>query len=57
VREHLLDALAIAGGPLVDPNEAEVRLVRGKLAVSARLGEIHGEDLATSPCCRATGWT
>ena len=45
-REHLLDVLAIAGGSTVDPNEIEVRLQRGGLAVAAPLNAINPGDLA-----------
>ena len=44
--EHLLDALALAGGSAIDPNELEVRLQRGKDEVAAPLNRINPGDPA-----------
>ena len=47
--EHLLDALALAGGSSVDPNELEVRLQRGDVEVAAPLNRISPGDPADLP--------
>ena len=47
--EHLLDALALAGGSAVDPNELEVRLQRGTEEVTAPLNQINPGDPADLP--------
>ena len=44
--EHLLDALALAGGSATDPNELEVRLQRGREEVRAPLNRIDPGDPA-----------
>lgn len=43
-RERLLDAVALAGGSAVDPNELEVRLQRGTDEVSVPLNRITSSD-------------
>lgn len=48
-REHLLDAIALAGGSVSDPNELEVRLQRGTMEVTAPLNQINSGDLADIP--------
>ena len=44
--EHLLDALALAGGSAIDPNELEVRLQRGTGEISVPLNQISLGDPA-----------
>lgn len=44
--EHLLDALALAGGSAIDPNEVEVRLQRGRIEIAAPLNRINPGDPA-----------
>lgn len=44
--ERLLDAIAIAGGSAIDPNELQVRLQRGDLYVTAPLSQISSADPA-----------
>lgn len=45
-RERLVDLIALGGGVNVDPNDAEVRLVRGDQAGSHRLGDLRADDKA-----------
>jgi polysaccharide export outer membrane protein len=45
-RERLLDILALAGGPDIDVDEAELRLVRGDKVAAVPLNQLHPEDLA-----------
>ena len=44
--ERLLDLVALAGGPLVDLEDAEIRVVRRGQVGSISLGDIRPEDLA-----------
>jgi polysaccharide export outer membrane protein len=44
--ERLLDILAIAGGPTVDLEDADVRIVRNGHIGSTALGDLNAEDLA-----------
>lgn len=44
--ERLLDAIALAGGSAVDPNELEVRLQRGNVEIGVPLNEINPGDPA-----------
>jgi len=47
--ERLLDALALAGGSTIDPNEIQVRLQRGNEEVTAPLNQINPGDPADLP--------
>ncbi|OYY77128.1 MAG: hypothetical protein B7Y43_11595 [Sphingomonas sp. 28-62-20] len=44
--EKLLDMLAIAGGPADNPNNVEIKIVRGSQVAQAPLNEISSEELA-----------
>jgi polysaccharide export outer membrane protein len=43
-RERLLDVIALAGGPSIDVDDAELRLVRGARVATIGLGELRHED-------------
>jgi polysaccharide export outer membrane protein len=45
-RERLLDVLALAGGPSIGADDAELRIVRGQKAAAVALDELQPEDLA-----------
>lgn len=45
-RERLLDVLALAGGPKIDYNDAELRIVRGQKVAAVPLDELQPESLA-----------
>ena len=45
-RERLLDLLALAGGARIEPEDAELRIVRGDKTASVGLNVLHPEDLA-----------
>ncbi len=44
-RERLLDVLALAGGPTIDIDDAEVRILREDKVAVVALNELHAEDL------------
>jgi polysaccharide biosynthesis/export protein len=44
VHERLLDFIALAGGPSIEPDDVEVRLVRKDQAASTRLGVLRADD-------------
>jgi polysaccharide export outer membrane protein len=51
-REHLLDMIAIAGGPVNSKSDTLVRLTRGERSIETRLEDIHsgdGNDIALRP--------
>lgn len=45
-REHLLDAVALAGGTPLDRNDAAVTLVRGRRSITVPMNQIGAADLA-----------
>lgn len=45
-RERLLDVLALAGGPSIPLDDAEVRIVRGQKVAEVPLNALRAEDLA-----------
>lgn len=44
-RERLLDVLALAGGPTIDIDDAEIRILREDKVAVVALNELHAEDL------------
>lgn len=44
-RERLLDIVTLGGGPAVDPDDAELRLIRGMRVATIPLGALRAEDI------------
>ncbi len=44
-REHLLDLVALAGGPTAEPDSVELRVIRDGRTAQIRLGALRPEDL------------